>query len=880
LLASFSASYALGLSGQKVNGEFQLVLSVLRITDIEDPTADDIAYAIFPGVTFAGYGDSPYEGAAFFGAAFTYYGSGAPRVFFTENNGWGMFELELPFAAPERCWITVDGTGAPVDCYNDDGSSIPKITKIIVSAITSKNDGMNCRDKGLPLGPGFVPICTTITYETGFMPDVVSENVAILQSSEFQDALVRSTGVHWTDGGFNVMENEISVTQQTVHYKVMVAELSDLEPINAPGFNETLLSATNALAAASFYDVQIGDMTISTFSPTAPPTDVPTPTPTTPRPTIGGDTFSPTPTPSVDECAPCAAAGACFDAEGTFQESFSCPIEECQCAPCFGGLTDQCIVPPTPTPSTLAPSADPCAPCVVVASCFDEVGNFLRQCRGLEGGGRGPCIGCSECFGGDVAQCDTFAPTAGPTATPTTADPTPTPTSAPVDPTSAPTPVPTVFECCEEVPQIAAQFVCNVDATCSIDGVETSDVPAGATTNIFDAKLSPDGDWLFTTTTKSSEGMYGTPNPSAQNSITVWSVDGTTKDLTWVQTIVGGIDDVPAEALQDVGYLALSPAMHVVVAVSYGVDGVSSFTFDQDTGMLTYAMSIYDKKSITGLGTVNGLDGVRNAHIFGGLNPTSPTEDCYMTASCDDGSEVGFFSISPTAIITSKSTRNTQRENSNHDSNGCFNSAGSVIKGRNPSNTVFDPLTLSIYVSFEGNDVVGVYEIVNNVLACRQMLSTNAPLPQHQIVFGDATCAVFVDGFVYVIGYRLAYLTILKQDPDGIYGPMQLDMLHQYQENDGSAIGNALFKPVHMTVTQDGCTVYASQTRGVGIIMMARDWDTGDLSFISTLNPLNPSDASSFALAVHPHGDLFVPIQDENALVVVKDSCPDIIIQV
>jgi hypothetical protein len=159
------------------------------------------------------------------------------------------------------------------------------------------------------------------------------------------------------------------------------------------------------------------------------------------------------------------------------------------------------------------------------------------------------------------------------------------------------------------------------------------------------------------------------------------------------------------------------------------------------------------------------------------------------------------------------------------------------------------------------------------------MLSTNAPLPQHQIVFGDATCAFFVDGFVYVIGYRLAYLTILKQDPDGIYGPMQLEMVQQYQENDGSAIGSALFKPVYMTVTQDGCTVYVSQTRGVGIIMMARDWDTGDLSFISTLNPLNPSDASSFALAVHPHGDLFVPIQDENALAVVKDSCPDIIIQ-
>jgi hypothetical protein len=443
-----------------------------------------------------------------------------------------------------------------------------------------------------------------------------------------------------------------------------------------------------------------------------------------------------------------------------------------------------------------------------------------------------------------------------------------------VDPTSAPTPVPTVFECCEEVPQIATQFVCNVDATCSIDGVETSDVPAGATTNIFDAKLSPDGDWLFTTTTRSSSGMYGTINPSAQDSITVWSVDGTTKDLTWVQTIVGGID-VPAGVLEDVGFLAISPAMHTVVAVSYAVMGLSSFTFDQDTGMLTHVMSIYDKKSSTGLGTVDGLDTVTGVSMFGNSDPNDAN---FLVTACKV--EMGLFTISPSADITLTSVRRTQREISGYDGAGCFDVDGVFIKGRVPTTIAYDDATSSIYVSFEGNDVVGVYELSTGAPLCRQMLSTGAPLPQHQIAFGTATCAYFVDGFVYVIGSISAYLTILKQDPEGIYGPMQLEMVHQYQENDGSVIGNVLFKPAHISVSEDGCTVYVSQTRGVGIIMMARDWDTGDLSFISTLNPLNPSDASSFALALHPHGDLFVPIQDENALAVVKDSCPDIVFQV
>ena len=224
--------------------------------------------------------------------------------------------------------------------------------------------------------------------------------------------------------------------------------------------------------------------------------------------------------------------------------------------------------------------------------------------------------------------------------------------------------------------------------------------------------------------------------------------------------------------------------------------------------------------------------------------------------------------------------RSRARQNFGDDGAGCFDVDGVFIKGRVPTTIAFDNATSSIYVSFEGNDIVGVYELSAGAPLCRQMLSTGAPLPQHQIAFGTATCAYFVDGFVYVIGSISAYLTILKQDPEGIYGPMQLEMVHQYQENDGSAIGNVLFKPAHISVSEDGCTVYVSQTRGVGIIMMARDWDTGDLSFISTLNPLNPSDASSFALAVHPHGDLFVPIHDENALAVVKDSCPDIIIQV
>jgi len=60
---------------------------------------------------------------------------------------------------------------------------------------------------------------------------------------------------------------------------------------------------------------------------------------------------------------------------------------------------------------------------------------------------------------------------------------------------------------------------------------------------------------------------------------------------------------------------------------------------------------------------------------------------------------------------------------------------------------------------------------------------------------------------------------------------------------------------------------------------LSRDKDTGELAFLSKHNSDADMDASLSGFALHQHGDLFLANQDENALVVVTDTCPDIVFE-
>lgn len=96
--------------------------------------------AVVPGIVIDWAGETPVEGTSHFGAAFSYYASGYPRVLFTANDGWGIFELTLPIIIPNDCWHDSSGS-----TFLQCDMATATLTWRAGSEATSKNDGFNCR---------------------------------------------------------------------------------------------------------------------------------------------------------------------------------------------------------------------------------------------------------------------------------------------------------------------------------------------------------------------------------------------------------------------------------------------------------------------------------------------------------------------------------------------------------------------------------------------------------------------------------------------------------------------------------------------------------------------------------------------------------------
>ncbi|KAH8074334.1 DNA binding protein [Aureococcus anophagefferens] len=77
-----------------------------------------------------------------FGAAFAYLRSdGDPRVLFSSNQGFGIFELTLPVVVPDGCWNTGTDTSSHAACDEADAVTLSWIAD---SREAESNDGLNC----------------------------------------------------------------------------------------------------------------------------------------------------------------------------------------------------------------------------------------------------------------------------------------------------------------------------------------------------------------------------------------------------------------------------------------------------------------------------------------------------------------------------------------------------------------------------------------------------------------------------------------------------------------------------------------------------------------------------------------------------------------
>ncbi|KAH8047459.1 DNA binding protein [Aureococcus anophagefferens] len=133
------ANYLVGLGEQ---GE----VVVIYVGDSGEPTK----YAVLPS-TFDWDGQESTSENQEFGAAYTYvdfdataddpYASYSVSLLFSSNQGYGVFELELPITVPDECWNAGDDTSSHVFCDAAEGVVLKLVGE---SDETSSNDGMNC----------------------------------------------------------------------------------------------------------------------------------------------------------------------------------------------------------------------------------------------------------------------------------------------------------------------------------------------------------------------------------------------------------------------------------------------------------------------------------------------------------------------------------------------------------------------------------------------------------------------------------------------------------------------------------------------------------------------------------------------------------------
>lgn len=423
-------------------------------------------------------------------------------------------------------------------------------------------------------------------------------------------------------------------------------------------------------------------------------------------------------------------------------------------------------------------------------------------------------------------------------------------------------------------------ITCNgrLSTECYLDDVLDSSIQTNVN-GMWDVKMSHNGDYLFASVR--SDNDPNLTGKASANRIIVWAYDVETDALTFVQEVVGGVN-TDTYALEDVGYLAISPDSTFLVAASYEEDALALFTFDPLTGELAFDSALYDLKSPNAGGTVHGLDGVTNM-VFHDESDTDPTKTKKIFTACDDGSEIGVFEVSPTLGLNFLAVRRTQRAGQD-DLPGCLGADSGILKMRNPQYMAVDAVNGFLYVAFTGNDVLGVFNILDEspYLECNHQINIDAVYEPHQVVLGDAVWVGYIDGYVYVIGGRLAIISVFEQDnsPTAIYGNGTLDLIQQ--ENETSCPD--LLKPIFGAISADGCLFYVAQIRGDPVMMFSRDHDTGELTFLSVLLEARGSSwEGATSVALHPYGDVFVPylmLNETGAytteLQIYKDVCPDI----
>jgi len=253
-------------------------------------------------VTVDWNGQTPETGTSGFGAAYSYRdGRGGQRVFFTANEGWGLFELSLPITVPDSCWNDV--TTNP-NTHAECGSATAMVTWRTPSVRTSNNDGMNCHQNTLVL-PGETPVPTwSPTPVPSYSPTPTPTAVAPVFPAPTETPTPLPTESPAASPSMSPTESPTTVP--TISPTPSPTATPSSSPTVAPSSSPTVAPSSSPTVAPSYSPTVAPSSSPSaapssspTASPTRAPTEIPTLTPTT------SPTFAPTGSPTT-YCAACS----------------------------------------------------------------------------------------------------------------------------------------------------------------------------------------------------------------------------------------------------------------------------------------------------------------------------------------------------------------------------------------------------------------------------------------------------------------------------------------------------------------------------------------------------------------------------------------------
>lgn len=413
----------------------------------------------------------------------------------------------------------------------------------------------------------------------------------------------------------------------------------------------------------------------------------------------------------------------------------------------------------------------------------------------------------------------------------------------------------------------------NGTTTVDLNGVEnlTLDISSGGADNISVDQTSTAAARSIVVTGDSSDDAVSLQSTTKQQQVNIFSVEGF---IAQVQEVIGG-DLVQEEVLNDgdddgsentienqqaPDQVIVSPDGTRVYVAASDSDALVVYNRDRVTGDLTFVESLKNMQMDAFSNMISGLDGASNVIVS--------ADGRYVYVASEVDQTIAFFvhheGDNQLTFITST----------------VFDVTGSPVNIPLPSDMAFIPDASVLLVTSESANRVDFFEVAGNGDLTFQASLVDGERGSDGIG-GASSIAVSPDGrFMYVTGATdnaIAVFSEPGQGPEmsGFALPLFVEKLANGDMDGALNVVSGLGGASSVEVSPDGRHVYVTGETDNSIAVFSRDSNTGQLTFVESLTDSNPDSMGNTvqnllapaSVSVGPEGTtVYVAASDSNAV--------------